>query len=55
MPSISDVDIEYKHSIKIIQEQNLQAVGIDDAECKWSNENYTLAGFGGATAILFIS
>ena len=44
MASISDVDIEYVFKLKIKRSENIVGIGIDDARCKWPNENYTMAG-----------
>ena len=42
MPSISNVDITYRFEIKIIKMPGVIGVGIDDAECKCINQNYTI-------------
>ena len=42
MPSIIDNDIEYKFNLELIKKGTVIGIGIDNAECKWINENYSL-------------
>ena len=46
MPSVSKSDIAYIFKLKVIKlgRGDIIGIGIDDAEFKWSNDNFTLAG-----------
>ena len=40
MASISDIDIEYKYKIKIVEQGDCFAIGIDDAKCMNLNDDW---------------
>ena len=46
MPSKTSSDIEYRFRLKIKHKTNCIGIGIDDAQCKSINDNYTLPPFG---------
>ena len=49
MPSICDRDIDYEFVLKVLKLVNVIGIGIDDAQCKWTNRNFSVQPYDDTT------